>query len=81
MVRSNPLARELAAVIPPEANEITTNCLCDLLGVSHTSGMARRIAPAMIELGWLPFRQKKATGFAPGWRGQQARGWTRRPGR
>ena len=65
VVSGNPLARELAAVIPPEANEITTNCLCDLLGVRHTSGMARQIAKAMVELGWLPFRQKKATGLRP----------------
>jgi hypothetical protein len=33
MVSGSPLARELAAVIPAEANEVTTNCLiCWVLG-------------------------------------------------
>jgi hypothetical protein len=54
---------------------ISTVQLCDLLGLRANGNNARRIAPAMRKLGFLPI---KSRGLRPGgWRGTEGRGWAR----
>jgi hypothetical protein len=57
--------------------QISTRALLDLLGMAQTSAVARRIAPPMIQLGFVPIRSRT---LPPGGKaGTTARGWARSP--
>jgi hypothetical protein len=71
---SNPFTNEVARLIPFGCDEITTNALCDMLGKRPGAQTYRKLARAMSELGWIPFKSRRFSGH---WRGQEARGWTR----
>jgi len=72
---NNPLVLAIARVLPADLDEITSATLADLMGVRASAiGTRAKLARAMLELGWLPFRQRRSSGH---WRGQELRGFTR----
>jgi hypothetical protein len=56
-------------------DSISTAALLDLLGLSHTTGNARRISKTMRSLGYVPIKSRKL--MPGGFRDTVARGWAR----
>jgi hypothetical protein len=72
---ADPWRRVLSRALPSGTTVISTNMLCQLLGILPTSGNARRVARSMRALGFAPIKSKKL--LPGGWRDTECRGWVR----
>jgi len=54
---------------------VSTNALLTLIGLPVSTGNARRIAPLMVTLGFVPFKSRRL--MPGGFRGTVSRGWAR----
>jgi hypothetical protein len=73
-VERDPLRDEAEAAVRGK-DAISTAALLDLLGLSHTTGNARRIAKTMRSLGFVPLKSRRL--MPGGFRDTVARGWAR----
>jgi hypothetical protein len=72
---ANPWRRALERDLPANVTCISTVALLDLLGLAPTTGNARRIAPTMRSMGFIPLKSRRL--MPGGNRGTTIRGWTR----
>ena len=72
---ANPWRRALERDLPANVTHISTIALLDLLGLAPTTGNARRIAPTMRSMGFIPLKSRR---LMPGGNlGTTIRGWTK----
>ncbi len=72
---ANPWRRALERDLPANVSCISTNALLDLLGLAPSTGNARRIAPTMRSMGFIPLKSRR---LMPGGNlGTTIRGWAR----
>ena len=72
---ANPWRRALERDLPTNVSCISTVALLDLLGLAPTTGNARRIAPTMRSMGFIPLKSRR---LMPGGNlGTTIRGWSR----
>jgi len=72
---ANPWRRALERDLPANVSCISTVALLDLLGLAPTTGNARRIAPTMRSMGFIPLKSRRL--MPGGNRGTTIRGWAR----
>ena len=72
---ANPWRRALERDLPANVTCISTVALLDLLGLAPTTGNARRIAPTMRSMGFIPLKSRRL--MPGGNRGTTIRGWAR----
>jgi hypothetical protein len=72
---SDPWRRALERDLPANVTCISTVALLDLLGLAPTTGNARRIAPTMRSMGFIPLKSRRL--MPGGNRGTTIRGWAR----
>ena len=72
---SDPWRRALERDLPANVTCISTVALLDLLGLAPTTGNARRIAPTMRSMGFIPLKSRRL--MPGGNRGTTIRGWSR----
>jgi hypothetical protein len=72
---ANPWRRALERDLPANVTCISTVALLDLLGLASTTGNARRIAPTMSSMGFIPLKSRRL--MPGGNRGTTIRGWAR----
>ncbi len=72
---ANPWRRALERNLPANVTCISTVALCDLLGLAPTTGNARRVAPTMRSMGFIPLKSRRL--MPGGNRGTTIRGWSR----
>ena len=72
---ANPWRRALERDLPANVTCISTVALLDLLGLVPTTGNARRIAPTMRSMGFIPLKSRRL--MPGGNRGTTIRGWSR----
>jgi hypothetical protein len=72
---ANPWRRALERDLPASVTCISTVALLDLLGLAPTTGNARRIAPTMRSMGFIPLKSRRL--MPGGNRGTTIRGWAR----
>ena len=72
---SDPWRRALERDLPANVTSISTVALLDLLDLAPTTGNARRIAPTMRSMGFIPLKSRRL--MPGGNRGTTIRGWAR----
>jgi hypothetical protein len=72
---SDPWRRALERDLPANVTYISTVAILDLLGLAPTTGNARRIAPTMRSMGFIPLKSRRL--MPGGNRGTTIRGWAR----
>jgi hypothetical protein len=72
---ADPWLRILGPALPRNMTTVSTNVLCQLLGILPTTGNARRVARSMRALGFAPIKSHKLQ--PGGWRHSECRGWVR----
>jgi len=72
---ANPWRRALERDLPANVTCISTVALLDLLCLAPTTGNARRIAPTMRSMGFIPLKSRRL--MPGGNRGTTIRGWAK----
>ncbi len=72
---ANPWRRALERDLPANVTCISSVAVLDLLGLAPTTGNARRIAPTMRSMGFIPLKSRRL--MPGGNRGTTIRGWAR----
>jgi hypothetical protein len=72
---ANPWRRALERDLPANVTCISTVALLDILALAPTTGNARRIAPTMRSMGFIPLKSRRL--MPGGNRGTTIRGWAR----